>query len=212
MQQSLFESQYDNTPIQLDMRDADLKYYPNFIPPEQTNAIMRTLQESIDWRQEQITLYGKTFDVPRLQAWHGDETASYQYSNLTMRPIPWSPILVKLKQSCENVSNSHFNSVLANLYRYGQDGMGRHADNEPELGEQPVIASLSFGEVRNLDFYHNISKNKVRVPLADGSLLVMRGATQKCWQHAVAKSKKLMAPRINLSFSYIYKELNEVNK
>lgn len=212
MQQSLFESQYDNTPIQVDMPDADLKYYPHFIPPEQTNAIMRTLQESIDWRQEQITLYGKTFDVPRLQAWYGDETAGYQYSNLTLSPLPWIPILSELKLKCERACECHFNSVLANFYRNGQDGMGRHADNEAELGEQPVIASISFGELRNLDFYHNISKNKVRVPLADGSLLVMRGATQKCWQHGVAKSKKLMAPRINLTFRYIDKELDAVNK
>lgn len=204
MQQSLFGSHYDNTPIQLDMPDADLKYYPHFIPPLETSAIMRSLQESLKWRQEQITIYGKTFDVPRLQAWYGDEQAGYQYSNLTMHPLPWNPILLALKQKCENASNSHFNSVLANFYRHGQDGMGRHADNEPELGQQPVIASVSFGAVRNLDFYHNKNKTKVRVPLADGSLLLMRGATQKCWQHGIAKSKKTLAPRINLTFRYIH--------
>jgi len=210
MQQSLFESQYDTTPIQLDMPDADLKYYPNFIPPEQTNAIMNSLLESIDWRQEQISVYGKTFDVPRLQAWYGDEEAGYHYSNLTMRPLPWSPLLLELKLKCEKASGCFFNSVLANYYRHGQDGMGRHADNEPELGCQPVIASLSFGEVRSLDFYHNQSKNKVRVPLANGSLLVMRGTTQSCWQHAVAKSKKTLASRINLTFRYISKTTFEL--
>jgi alkylated DNA repair dioxygenase AlkB len=212
MQQSLFESQHDNTPIQLDMPDADLKYYANFIPPQETTTIMRLLQESLEWRQEQITLYGKTFDVPRLQAWYGDEQAGYQYSNLTMSPLPWSPVLLKLKKKCEHVSSCHFNSVLANFYRHGQDGMGRHADNEPELGQQPVIASLSFGELRNLDFYHNHNKSKIRVPLANGSLLVMRGKTQTSWQHAVAKSKKIMAPRINLTFRYIHKNINVNNK
>jgi alkylated DNA repair dioxygenase AlkB len=204
MQQSLFESQYDTTPIHLNMPDADLKYHPHFISPEETVSIMHSLLGSIDWRQEQITVYGKTFDVPRLQAWYGDEQAGYQYSNLTMRPLPWDPILLELKEKCESASCSRFNSVLANFYRHGQDGMGRHADNEPELGEQPVIASLSFGEERNLDFYHNQSKIKVRVPLANGSLLVMRGTTQSCWQHAVAKSKKILAPRINLTFRYIH--------
>lgn len=204
MQQSLFESQYDNTPIQLDMPDACLKYYPNFIPPAQAASIMQTLQHAIDWRQEQITLYGKTFDVPRLQAWYGDENAGYQYSNLKMEPLPWSSELLGLRQKCEDISNSPFNSVLANLYRHGQDGMGRHADNEPELGEQPVIASLSFGEVRNLDFYHNETKNKVRLPLENGSLLIMSGNTQKHWQHSVAKTKKMLAPRINLTFRYIH--------
>jgi alkylated DNA repair dioxygenase AlkB len=178
MQQSLFESQYDNTPIQLDMPDANLKYYPNFIQPTDSATIMEYLKQSLEWRQEQITVYGKTHDVPRLQAWYGDENAGYQYSNLTMRPLPWSSMLLELKQKCESASNSRFNSALANLYRHGQDGMGRHADNEPELGLQPVIASLSFGEERNLDFYHNQSKDTMRLPLGTGSLLVMSGDTQ----------------------------------
>ena len=203
MQQSLFESQYDNTPIQLDMPDADLKYYPNFIAASEAAILMQALHQSLEWRQEQITLYGKTFDVPRLQAWYGDKSACYQYSNLSLRPLPWNSVLLALKQKCENASNSHFNSVLANLYRHGQDGMGRHADNEPELGQQPVIASLSFGEERNLDFYHNVTKNKVRLPLHNGSLLVMSGDTQKYWQHSVAKTKKTLAQRINLTFRYI---------
>jgi alkylated DNA repair dioxygenase AlkB len=205
MQQSLFESQYDNTPIQLDMPDANLKYYPHFILPSQATSIMQSLQQSLSWRQEQITLYGKTHDVPRLQAWYGDENADYQYSNLSMRPLPWDPELLELKQKCEHACNSHFNSVLANLYRHGQDGIGRHADNEPELGRQPVIASLSFGEVRNFDFYHNQSKEKVRLPLENGSLLVMSGNTQTHWQHSVAKTKKELAARINLTFRYIHK-------
>ena len=203
MQKSLFESQYDNTPIHLDMVDANLKYYPNFIPPLEAANIMCSLQQEVDWRQEQITLYGKTFNVPRLQAWYGDENADYQYSNLSMCPLPWSPALLELKQKCENTSNSRFNSVLANLYRNGQDGMGRHADNEPELGQQPVIASLSFGEVRNLDFYHNQTKEKVRLPLVSGSLLIMSGDTQKYWQHSIAKTKKVLAARVNLTFRYV---------
>ena len=205
MQQSLFESQYDNTPIQLDMPDANLKYYANFIPPTQATSIMQSLQQSLSWRQEQITLYGKTHDVPRLQAWYGDENADYQYSNLSMRPLRWDPALLELKQKCEHACNNHFNSVLANLYRHGQDGIGRHADNEPELGRQPVIASLSFGEVRNFDFYHNQSKEKVRLPLENGSLLIMSGNTQTHWQHSVAKTKKELAARINLTFRYIRK-------
>lgn len=98
--------------------------------------------------------------------------------------------------------------MLANLYRHGQDGMGRHADNEPELGQQPVIASLSFGAVRNLDFYHKETKDKVRLPLGNGSLLVMSGDTQKYWQHSIAKTKKVLAARINLTFRYIYPTKN----
>ena len=206
MQRSLFEAQYDNMPIHLEMPDASLKYYPNFIPPAQATSTMYSLQQELDWRQEQITLYGKTFDVPRLQAWYGDENADYRYSNLSMRPLPWSSALLELKQKCENISNSRFNSVLANLYRHGQDGMGRHADNEPELGQQPVIASLSFGEVRNLDFYHNHTKQKIRLPLGNGSLLVMSGGTQTYWQHSVAKTKKALAARVNLTFRYVFND------
>jgi len=209
MQQSLFESQYNTTAIQLDMPDADLKYYPNFIPPAETVSLMRSLQASLNWRQEEIILYGKTFAVPRLQAWYGDDHASYQYSNLSMQPLPWNATLLELKQKCEDASNSHFNSVLANLYRHGQDSMGRHADNESELGRQPVIASLSFGEVRNLDFYHNLTKNKVRLPLGNGSLLIMRGDTQSYWQHSMAKTKKALTPRINLTFRYIHKTVHK---
>ncbi len=123
MQQSLFESQYDNTPTQLDMPDANLKYYPNFIAASEAVVLMGALHQSLDWRQEQITLYGKTFNVPRLQAWYGDKNARYQYSNLSMCPLQWSPILLELKQKCENVSRCTFNSVLAKLYRHGQDGM-----------------------------------------------------------------------------------------
>lgn len=205
MQQSLFESQYDNTPIRLDMPDADLKYFPNFVAPAEAARIMQSLQRSLDWRQEQITLFGKTHDVPRLQAWYGDKDAGYQYSNLTMRPNPWTALLLELKQKCENACNSRFNSVLANLYRHGQDGMGRHADNEPELGRQPVIASLSFGEVRNLDFYHNQSKHKKRIPLGNGSLLVMKGDTQTNWQHSIAKTRQQQGARVNLTFRWIHK-------
>jgi alkylated DNA repair dioxygenase AlkB len=206
MQQSLFESHYDNTPIHLEMPDANVKYYPNFIPPEEAASLMHLFQDELDWRQEQITLYGKTFNVPRLQAWYGDKNADYRYSNLSMRPSPWSPTLLELKQKCENISNSRFNSVLANLYRHGQDGMGRHADNEPELGQQPVIASLSFGEIRNLDFYHNQTKQKIRLPLRNGSLLVMSGDTQTYWQHSVAKTKKVLTARVNLTFRRVFND------
>jgi alkylated DNA repair dioxygenase AlkB len=96
--------------------------------------------------------------------------------------------------------------VLANLYRHGQDGMGRHADNEPELGQQPVIASLSFGEIRNLDFYHNQTKQKIRLPLRNGSLLVMSGDTQTYWQHSVAKTKKVLTARVNLTFRRVFND------
>ncbi|WP_158965878.1 alpha-ketoglutarate-dependent dioxygenase AlkB [Paraglaciecola sp. L3A3] len=205
MQQSLFDNAYDNTPVRLNMPDADVVYYPNFVDGQRATELMCILQQSLAWRKEQITVYGKTFDVPRLQAWYGDTEAAYQYSGMTMQPQSWTKQLLSLKESCEQVTQTYFNSVLANLYRDGQDGVGRHADDEEELGRDPVIASLSFGETRNLDFYHNCLPNKLRLPLLSGSLLVMSGETQAHWQHCVAKTKKQLAPRINLTFRYIKK-------
>ncbi|WP_299073668.1 alpha-ketoglutarate-dependent dioxygenase AlkB [uncultured Paraglaciecola sp.] len=211
MQQSLFESHYDNTPLVLDMPDATLKYYPNFIAPKPATLLMLRLKQQLAWRQEQICIYGKSHKVPRLQAWYGDKDAKYQYSNLALHPLPWHSDLLALKQKCEALSKQSFNSVLANLYRNGNDSMGRHADNEPELGQQPTIASLSFGESRNLDFYHNTSKQKVRLPLDNGSLLLMSGDTQTHWQHGIAKVKKIIAPRINLTFRFVHQHKNITN-
>ena len=205
MQQSLFDSSYDNTPVQLDMPDAELKYYPNFIPQQEADTLMTLLYQQLDWRQEQLRLYGKTHNIPRLQAWYGDENACYQYSNLTLKPLPWNTALLSLKHKCEHASNSRFNSVLANLYRDGQDSMGRHADNEAELGRQPIIASISLGEERHVDFYHNTTKDKIRLPLGHGSLLLMSGDTQTYWQHSIAKSSKILSARINLTFRFIHR-------
>ncbi|MCF2949063.1 alpha-ketoglutarate-dependent dioxygenase AlkB [Paraglaciecola aquimarina] len=205
MQQSLFDSDYDNTPIILHMPDADVVYYPNFIPPPRASELMVILQQTILWKKDQITLYGKIFNVPRLQAWYGDDDAAYEYSGLTMQPQTWTKELLELKKICEQTTKTQFNSVLANLYRNGADGVGRHADDEKELGQNPVIASLSFGETRNLDFYHNHSTQKLRLPLESGSLLVMKGGTQANWQHGVAKSKKVLGPRVNLTFRSIKK-------
>jgi alkylated DNA repair dioxygenase AlkB len=124
---------------------------------------------------------------------------------MTMQPQTWTAKLIELKQACEKTTQTSFNSVLANLYRDGADGVGRHADDEKELGHNPVIASLSFGETRNLDFYHNHSAQKLRLPLESGSLLVMQGSTQDNWQHCVAKSKRPLNARINLTFRSIKK-------
>jgi alkylated DNA repair dioxygenase AlkB len=207
MQQSLFDNDNDNTPVVLDMPDADVVYYPNFVTAEKAANLMIILQQSLSWRKEKITLYGKTFDVPRLQAWYGDAEAAYEYSGMTMQPQSWTPELLELKLVCEQIAQTQFNSVLANLYRNGDDGVGRHADDEKELGHNPVIASLSFGETRNLDFYHNQSAQKLRLALESGSLLVMRGGTQDNWQHSVAKSKKSLDARINLTFRSIKKNV-----
>ncbi|MFD2095232.1 alpha-ketoglutarate-dependent dioxygenase AlkB family protein [Corallincola platygyrae] len=162
--------------------------------------IMNRLQSELDWNQPEITLFGRSNPIPRLQAWYGDAGTRYRYSGMTMQPEPWQPTLLALKQQLEQTLSYQFNSVLANLYRDGRDSMGWHSDNEPELGSAPVIASLSFGAPRRFQMRHKYQGYKFELVLGAGSLLVMSGVTQQHWQHAVPKQSKVHEPRINLTF------------
>ncbi|MBE1302289.1 MAG: alpha-ketoglutarate-dependent dioxygenase AlkB [Alteromonadaceae bacterium] len=208
MQQSdLFRHSFstDAEPVTgtLGLSDLDIAYHADFLPEQIASRLFDKLQATLDWKQESITIYGKTHKSPRLQAWYGDLDASYTYSGLEMIPLPWTEALLWLKTQCEAHCNIGFNSVLANLYRDGQDAMGMHSDDEKELGEQPVIASVSLGVQRNFDFKHKVTGAKYRLPLSHGSLLVMKGNTQKHWNHGIARSKKITSPRINLTFRQI---------
>jgi alkylated DNA repair dioxygenase AlkB len=202
-QQGLFDDGVDDTPVVLPMQDADVSFYPHFLAAQQADFYFARLMDSLSWQQEKITLYGNEVAIPRLQAWYGEPEAVYQYSGLRMSPITWTAELRELKALCEVACGQQFNSVLANLYRNGQDSIGSHADDEAELGENPCIASLSLGQSRNFDFRHKLRGEKLRVSLDHGSLLVMQGSTQDHWQHAIAKSKKPMDKRINLTFRRI---------
>lgn len=193
---------FNDSPQWIDIADGRLLWIEHFLPQAAASQIQSALMREVDWQQEAITLFGKRVLQPRLQAWYGDQ--SYTYSGLTMAPKPWTPSLRTLRQQCERAAHSSFNSVLANLYRDGQDSMGWHQDNEPELGHQPVIASLSFGETRRFVLKHLHSKEKFELPLGHGSLLVMAGPTQHYWQHSVPKTAKPREPRINLTFRHIY--------
>lgn len=187
--------------------DADILYNQQFLTPDYADEVYQQLAKSLAWRQDLIKMFGKEVKIPRLQAWYGDQTAKYEYSGLMMIPHPWTPLLFELKQQVESATGRQFNSVLANLYRDGNDGMGWHADNEKELGIQPTIASLSLGQVRDFDLRHNETGKKIRLALQNGSLLMMSGNTQNFWQHAIPKraSKKhnFMSGRINLTFRKI---------
>jgi alkylated DNA repair dioxygenase AlkB len=203
MQQDLFSEEGDNTPVVLPMQDAEVTYFPQFLDSQLADYYFARITDSLAWRHEYIKIYGKRVKIPRLQAWYGDPEAIYRYSGLSMLPLPWTKELDELKVICQKSCNTTFNSVLANLYRNGLDSMGQHADNEPELGDNPVIASISLGQTRHFDFRHNTSKEKVRIALDHGSLLIMSGATQKHWQHCITKSQKPMSKRINLTFRRI---------
>jgi alkylated DNA repair dioxygenase AlkB len=190
--------------IPLQLPDADMVFYPALLDPQESDRLLTELTETIDWRQDRITLYGRSLLQPRLTAWYGDPGKSYTYSGLTMHPTAWTPVLLDLKARVEAVSEVVFNSVLLNLYRDGRDSMGWHSDDEPELGQRPVIGSLSLGGTRRFMLRHRSQKDlKHQLELSSGSFLLMQGATQSFWQHQVPKTKRSVPPRINLTFRVI---------
>ncbi len=183
--------------------NAQLSYFPDFIRLSESYRLFEQIQHEIAWRQEEIILYGKKVTIPRLQAWYGDTNSHYSYSNLTMQPVPWLPVLQDLKKKVEQCLAQDFNAMLANLYRNQSDSVAWHSDDEKELSIQPVIASLSFGEERNFLLKHKVSGEKLTIPLKSGSLFVMAGETQQYWQHCLPRTKKEKRARINLTFRKI---------
>lgn len=162
--------------------------------------LMRRLVDETEWRQETITVFGKSCLQPRLSAWHGD--LSYRYSGLHLEPAPWTPLLTRLRQRIETLTGHEFNSVLLNYYRDQHDCMGMHSDDERELGPRPAIASLSLGATRDFVLRHRRRKDlsSSRLPLEAGSLLLMQGTTQQHWRHGINRLKKPCGPRLNLTF------------
>lgn len=184
--------------------DAVLDWAPGFVPREQCRALYDALAAEIPWEQHRLKLFGREVPAPRLSAWIGDPGAAYTYSRVKFEPHPWPPALAALRARVAAACDAPFDSVLANLYRSGGDGMGWHADDEPELGPEPVIASLSLGGERRFALRHRERRHpKTELALSDGSLLVMRGPTQQFWQHAIPKTAQPVAARINLTFRRI---------
>jgi alkylated DNA repair dioxygenase AlkB len=183
--------------------DGELYLLRAFYPRAMANDYLQNLLQTLAWQSEQIHIYGRWLQVPRLMAWYGDAGAEYRYSGVAHQPLPWTAELLALRVDVETVCRQSFNSVLANLYRDGRDSMGCHADNEKELGPNPLIASLSFGETRSLRFRHNRSGAKLDIDLNHGDLLIMAGELQHHWRHQLPKSAKAKQPRINLTFRRI---------
>ena len=184
----------------LDLPDAELLLWPRIDLGIDERILMQRLIDECAWRQEQITVYGKPYLQPRLSAWYGD--LSYGYSGIRLEPRGWTPLLLRLRRSVEKLTGHAFNSLLLNYYRDGEDGMGMHSDDEPELGKQPVIASLSLGETRELVLEHRYRRDlgTRKLPLPSASLLLMRGDTQHHWLHGIRKSKRIRGARLNLTF------------
>lgn len=187
------------------LKDGQIHLIDDFLRPSQADYYYQTLQDTLLWQQDEIVVYGKKHKIPRLQAWYGDENTAYEYSGLMMQPNPWTAELFELKQMIEMSCNSTFNSVLGNYYRDGNDKMGYHSDDEPELGQRPVIASLSLGTNRRFVFKHKQTDEKLALDLPSGSLLIMAGQTQQFYKHAIMARKNLAHGRINLTFRYIYR-------
>ena len=169
------------------------------------DTILQQLISEVPWRQHRILVWGKVHLQPRLVAWYGDPDTEYTYSGITLEPLPWTDLLLDIRKRVETVTGASFNSVLLNFYRDNRDSMGFHSDDEPELGERPVIASLSFGEERTFVLKHKVNKlaKPVRLRLESGSLLLMKGETQRYWKHGIAKEMRSCGPRINLTFRSI---------
>ncbi|WP_144893121.1 alpha-ketoglutarate-dependent dioxygenase AlkB family protein [Flavobacterium tiangeerense] len=200
--ESLFENQEQL--VQFQVPDADITYYPAFFNLATANEIFLSLVQDIPWQQDDIRVFGKVHPQPRLTALYGNEGKPYSYSNITMLPHPWNPLLQKLKKQVEAAADTIFTTVLLNQYRDGKDSNGWHADNEKELGINPIIASLSFGAIRNFQMKHNHLKDqKLNLLLEHGSLLIMKGSTQHFWKHQIPKTAKPVEPRINLTFRVI---------
>ena len=192
-------------PVSLRLPGADLRLFRNESWGEPTERLHSRLIAEIPWRQQSITLFGKTLPQPRLICWMGDAGCTYTYSGTRWEPEPWHPLVDVLRTRVEALAGARFNAVLLNLYRDGADSMGYHADDEPELGEKPVIASLSFGAERAMTFRHRHDPAQAtqRITLGDGDLLVMQGDTQKNWRHAIPKTSRIIGPRVNLTFRRI---------
>jgi alkylated DNA repair dioxygenase AlkB len=187
----------------LPLAQADIAYAAAFLPAVQADALFFALVYGVPWQQPQLYIHGRQVPTPRLCCWMGNPDAAYRYSNTRFLPEPWTAPVLGLKSAVEAMAGTAFNSVLLNYYRDGRDAMGWHSDDEPELGPQPVIASVSLGGVRRFLLRPASGGKSSGIELAHGSLLLMRGDTQKNYRHSLPRTAKAVDGRINLTFRNI---------
>lgn len=191
--------------IQHSIGNAQLLEYPQMIAPAEATRMLETLITDIPWRQESLKIAGKLRAIPRLQCWMGDQASDYGYSGVRLKPYPWHETVKTIHDRVADLSGSTFNSVLINFYRNGQDSVAWHADDEAELGDTPMIASVSLGAQRifELKQKQQTPAKKYQLVLRHGSLLIMGGTMQQHWLHQLPKEKGLLDARINLTFRNI---------
>jgi alkylated DNA repair dioxygenase AlkB len=184
--------------------DGTVNYYGKILlSSEEANRYFDLLMQNTQWEKDEVIIFGKRITTKRKVAWYGDSEYLYTYSNTTKRALAWTKELSELKQIIEEYAEIKFNSCLLNLYHNGNEGMGWHSDDEESLGKNNTIASLSFGAERKFSFKHKQTKQIVSLVLEDGSLLIMKDATQSNWLHSLPKSKNITQPRINLTLRTI---------
>ena len=184
-------------------KNLEIDIYQDIGLEQKKDLWYKSCLNDLSWETGFIKIFGKTHQIPRLQAWYAEDGVEYTYSGKKLQRHNWNKTLIEIKQEIESITSMKFNSVLANLYRNGNDSMGLHSDNEKELGINPVIASLSLGESRDIHFKHKNIKTSINIPQTSGQLIVMYGQTQKYWKHEIKKTKKFKKPRINLTFRNI---------
>lgn len=195
----LFTAEPELLPIPIE--DGELYFMQQLPLPVDNAEVMQRLLDETAWKAETIFLFGREVAQPRLSAWYG--AARYTYSGRTFEPLPFTPLQLEIKRAVEAASGCRFNSLLLNYYRNEQDSMGFHSDDEPELGPQPAIASVSFGATRTFILKHKKQAKTVKLDLTDGSFLLMAGMLQHCWRHGINKERKPRGARINLTFRLI---------
>lgn len=183
--------------------DAQISLWPDWLDNASQQALMLKLSDELPWSQDKIKLFGKSVLIPRRQVWMGDAHCQYQYSGTRFIPQHWHSEVSAITTQVSKFLMLPFNCVLLNYYADGAQHMGWHADNEPELGENPYIASLSLGALRRFDLKHRHQEHQLSIGLAGGSLLLMAGRCQQAWVHRIPKQSRVTAPRINLTFRYI---------
>jgi alkylated DNA repair dioxygenase AlkB len=201
-QLSLFSTPNKNfEPIKIE--NGEYIFVSDLFTKQEADFYLEIFSKSIDWKQEEMQLYGRVVKFPRLTAWYGETDKVYSFSGITLQPNEWTKELLEIKEKIELKCSKAFNSVLLNLYRDGNDSISWHTDAEKELGRNPVIVSVNFGAERTFQLRHMETKERISIPLTHGSLLIMQGELQHYWQHQIPKTKVFKTPRINLTFRVI---------
>jgi alkylated DNA repair dioxygenase AlkB len=188
--------------------DLKIRIEEDFFNSADSNKLLKKFISELPWESMIIKMFGKETKIPRLQCWIGDKGCEYRYSGKQLNRQIWSQDLIMIRKKIYKELKIDFNSVLANYYRDGKDSMGWHSDDEKELGPNPTIASISFGSERDLVFRNKITKETLAIPQTNGCLILIDGETQRNWQHSIKKTRKVIGPRINLTFRNIINKNN----